>query len=417
MNRYVQQIPPRWWGPKLSPAWVRFWRPWRRRQQLRTQQLVDVEVHQIGHLRDAVALGQGVMITPNHSGHADPYIMYHVADEVDRPLYFLTAWQVFQQRTWFGRLILQQHGCFSIDREGTDLKAFRQATDVLEQGQAPLVIFPEGEVYHINERITPFRPGAAAIALAAARRAKKPVACVPCGIKYRYIDDPTDNLLKLMDRLEQEIFWRPRPDLALHERIYRFAEGAMALKELEYLGRTSAGPLPERLEALARHILDTIEARYEINGSTNATPERVKELRGLALKKLSELPQGDPARKPLEHDLDDLFLVVQLYSYPGDYVSERPTIERMAETLDKFEEDVLGVFTASIRGRRRAIVSFGEPIEVQGDRKGKGEIPEITRTLETAVQAQLDSIGLTEGSISPGFDRAQLDSAAPRRQE
>ena len=89
MNRYVQQIPPRWWGPKLSPAWVRFLRPWRQRQQRREQMLVDVEVRQIEHLRGAVNSGQGVMITPNHSGHADPYIMYHASDEVDLPFYFL----------------------------------------------------------------------------------------------------------------------------------------------------------------------------------------------------------------------------------------------------------------------------------------------------------------------------------------
>jgi hypothetical protein len=170
----------------------------------------------------------------------------------------------------------------------------------------------------------------------------------------------------------------------------------MALKEVEYFGRTSAGELPARIDALARHILGQIEARYGIEGSRNAIPERVKELRGQALKKLSEMPEGDAARRPLEHDLDDLFLVVQLYSYPGDYVAERPTIERMAETLDKFEEDVLGVFSASIRGRRRAVVSFGEPVLVQGERKGKDGVAEVTRQLETAVQGELDRIRLTE---------------------
>jgi hypothetical protein len=336
------------------------------------------------------------MITPNHSGHADPYIMYHASDEVGRPFFLFSAGQVFQQRTWIGQRVLQHHGCFSIDREGTDLRAFRQATEILEQAKSPLVVFPEGEVYHINERITPFRQGAAAIALAAARRAKKPVACLPCGIKYQYVDDPTDKLIALMDRLEQEIFWRPRRDLPLHERIYRFAEGAMALKEVEFFGRTSAGSLPARIDALARHILGQIESRYGIDGGRNAIPERVKELRGHALKKLSELPDGDPGRRPFEHELDDLFLVVQLYSYPGDYVAERPTLERMAETLDKFEEDVLGVFSASIRGRRRAIVSFGEPVVVQGERKGKDGVAEVTRQLETAVQEQLDRIRFSE---------------------
>ena len=240
MNRYVQQIPPRWWGPKLSPFWIRCWRPLRKRFQFREQRLMEVEIRQLDNLRAAVKSDQGVLITPNHSGHADAYIMYDVADQLGRAFYFMTAWQIFQQKTFVGKWMLRYHGCFSIDREGTDLRAFRQATEVLEQSKFPLVIFPEGEVYHINERITPFREGAAAVALSSARRAKKPVLCVPCGIKYEYLDDPTDNLLELMDRLEQEIFWRPRRDLPLHQRIYRFAEGAMALKELEYLCRTSS---------------------------------------------------------------------------------------------------------------------------------------------------------------------------------
>jgi hypothetical protein len=222
-------------------------------------------------------------------------------------------------------------------------------------------------VYHINERITPFRDGAAAAAISSARRAKKPVLCVPCGIKYEYLDDPTDNLLKLMDRLELELLWQPRRDSPLHRRIYRFAEGIMALKELEYLGSTSSGPLPERTDALAQYILNNLEQRHDIKTIKPSIPERVKELRGLALKRLSELENFDPDCQPYKNDLNDLFLVVQLFSYPGDYVQEHPTVERMAETLDKFEEDVLGVFSASIRGQRRAIVSFGEPIEVASE--------------------------------------------------
>ena len=59
---------------------------------------------------------------------------------------------------------------------------------------------------------------------------------------------------------------------------------------------------------------------------------------------IQELKQenlDEKTRQRLQEELDDLFLAVQLYSYPGDYVAEEPTIERMAETLDKFEEDVL----------------------------------------------------------------------------
>ena len=174
----------------------------------------------------------------------------------------------------------------------------------------------------------------------------------------------------------------------------------MALKELEYLGRTSSGELPDRINALADNILNKLEAHYDIEISKPSTPERVKELRGLALKKLSELQTDEPNRKSYENDLDDLFLVIQLFSYPGDYVEERPTVERMAETLDKFEEDVLGVFSASIRGPRRAIVSFGTPIEVASERKNKSAAPDLTCALESAVQQELDGIQLVENRFA-----------------
>ena len=101
----------------------------------------------------------------------------------------------FFQQSFIGQHILRWHGCFSVDREGTDMKAFRQATEVLQNSPHPLVIFPEGEVYHLNERTTPFREGAAAIALSAAKRAKRDVVCVPCAIKYEYLEDPRPNLL------------------------------------------------------------------------------------------------------------------------------------------------------------------------------------------------------------------------------
>ena len=86
-----------------------------------------------------------------------------------------------------------------------------------------------------------------------------------------------------------------------------------------------------------------------------------------------------------------MFLVVQAFSYPGDYVAQRPSVERMAETLDKFEEDVLGVETATIRGARTATVTFGEPIAVEASRGKKGAASVLTRTLEERVQGLLDN--------------------------
>ena len=177
MNPYRLAPPPRWWPPALKPRIVRLLRPLRRRQRIREQKLVEVEVHGAERVRRPLADGHGVLMTPNHPSHADAYSMYEVSDHVGRPFYFMATWHLFDSRNLVGRRALQWHGVFSVDREGTDLQAFKQAVKIVRDRPCPLVIFPEGEVYHCNDRVTPFREGAAVVALSAAKRAKRPVVC------------------------------------------------------------------------------------------------------------------------------------------------------------------------------------------------------------------------------------------------
>ena len=389
MDRTRFEKPPRWWGPMLSPFCVRMGRPFRRWVQVHTQQLIRIEVHGLEHLKQAVDDGDSVLITPNHSGHADAIVMSHAADLLEMPFYFMTAWQVLGLKNIFRRTLFRLHGCFSVDREGTDLRAFKQAVEILQFKPHPLVIFPEGEVYHLNERVTPFREGPATMALAAARKTERNIVCIPCGIRYHYLEDPTRELLKVMDRLEQEMFWRPRPHLPLQQRVYQLAEGLLALKELEFLGQTCEGSIPDRVTNLAKGILCPMEKRYGISSTSSTVPERVKVCRQRAIKERVDLQDDATQHREYLNDLDDLFLVVQLFSYPGDYVSEKASIERLAETLDKFEEDVLGAQTATIRAARQATVSFGEPIAVTANRK-KGAGGELTQLLEQSVQSLLD---------------------------
>ena len=392
MNRYRMQAATGWWSPQLNATMVRLLRGFRRWKQKRDEGLLDVQVFGAERVRQLITDNHAVLITPNHSTHADAYSIYAAADAIGVPVYMMAAWQVFADKSLLGRQVLRWHGCFSVDREATDLRAFRQAVEVLETRPEPLVVFPEGEVYHCNARVRPFRDGAAAIALSACKRGRRPIACVPCGIWYEYIDSPEPALLKLMDDLEQEMFWRPRPDLPLRERIYRFAEVPLMIKELEFLGRAGSGPLPPRLEVLIDKVLHNIEVRHDITSHAGKTPERVKELRFRVIQGLKQENLDEAARRGLQDDLDDVFLAVQLYSYPGDYVAEEPTIERMAETLDKFEEDVLNRYSATVRGTRRARVMFGEPIAVERSANRKMAIPQLTEVLEHEVQRLIDTL-------------------------
>ena len=90
--------------------------------------------------------------------------------------------------------------------------------------------------------------------------------------------------------------------------------------------------------------------------------------------------------------MDDLFFVMQLYSYPGNYLRDNQSIERIAETLDKIEEDVMDLEVPTVKGRRRVTVRFGEPIPVTTGNERRRSSAELTTTIHDAVQSLLEGI-------------------------
>ena len=90
--------------------------------------------------------------------------------------------------------------------------------------------------------------------------------------------------------------------------------------------------------------------------------------------------------------------MIQLFSYPGDYLQACPTVECAAEILLKYEQDVLGANFAGPRGRRRAILRLGEPIDVGARLSSGGKlravVADITVDLERSIQSLLDQIGV-----------------------
>ena len=379
----------------MTPWLVRWMRPLIQRD-LKRQRIDQLDIKGLDHLRGAIDDGAGILITPNHSFHYDSYVLIETSHRVQTPFHFMTAWQVFQMSTPFQRWMLQRHGCFSVDRESSDTGALKRSIEILAAGRHPLVIFPEGDIYHHSDRVSPFRDGAAAIALSASKRASRKVVVIPCSLKCFYLSDPTPSLNETLNQLEQSLHWRPQPNLSLDARVYRIAEGLLTLKEMEYVGQPQQGVLVERIGGLANYVLDRLEDKHGRPRGTDSIPERVRDARRDIIQKLDESQLSTEQRQSLNSDMEDLFFVIQLYSYPGDYVSEKPVIERVAETLDKFEEDVLKADYPGVRGPRRVVVRFGMPLEIPKERGGRGAIAEWTRRIENDVQAGLDSINASE---------------------
>jgi hypothetical protein len=128
----------------------------------------------------------------------------------------------------------------------------------------------------------------------------------------------------------------------------------LTIKEKEKLGRSfddDGETLPSRIRRLTNGILEKLETVHF--GKTHADdplPVRVKQLRRHLIDAICEDGATPEKSAAAHHALDEVHLVLQLYSYPGDYVASKPSPERMAETIEKFEEDVYDDY-AKPRGR------------------------------------------------------------------
>jgi 1-acyl-sn-glycerol-3-phosphate acyltransferase len=343
-----------------------------------------------------------VLFAPNHSDRADGLVMLDLADRLGRPMCAMAMHQLFVGSAGLRRWLFPRLGLFPVDREGSDLAAMKAAVEILLAGEYPLLVFPEGEVYHLTDRITPLRDGVAFLAATAAKKKEKgkTVWLVPVGLKYRFLDghDPMPAMLRLMDRLEHKFTWWNDSALPLVERIYRYAEAMLALKELEYLRQARSGALTERISSLRSHIVSGLEDRHLGRRQEHDTvPVRVSELRRHCLEMLKRPGTSPEIVAQLRRDLNDAFVAVQLFSYPGDYLRENPTVERASEVLMKYDEDVLGSEVGVPHGPRRAVLKFGEPIDVAARLKAGGKlravVATITTELERRIQALLDAIG------------------------
>lgn len=307
--------------------------------------------------------GNGVLIAPNHADHADPHVLVYAARQQGVGLHFMAAREGFE-KGWLGAFALQRMGAFSVDREGVDVAAIKTAMQILQSGTFPLVMFPEGEIYHHHESLDELNEGVATILLRAAAKmpAGRGAYMVPTTLRYQHDPAVCKTFDERMSRLERRVTWKPRPHVDIVERIYHLGGGLIALKEQELIGRTVDAPLAERIGMLQEALVAQIEEKHGRKCKSDRVPDRVKSLRNIVRKTLLEDGHDDTAVWHLYDDLDRLFVAVQLYSYPGQYLREDPSVDRIAETLLKLEEDVLEI--GEYPATREAVVKFDKPLAV-----------------------------------------------------
>ncbi|WP_254509854.1 lysophospholipid acyltransferase family protein [Anatilimnocola floriformis] len=361
-----------------------------------TEGVDDSEVRGVELLKESMATGHAVLLTPNHPRTADPVALGLLSRAAGCHLYAMASWHLFQHG-WVKTQIIRLMGAFSVNREGVDRQAINVAVDLLAAGKRPLVIFPEGATSRTADYLHALLDGVAFIARAAAKKRSKTepagkVVVHPIGMKYLYRGNLAKTADEVLTSIEHRLSWQPQRQLDLLSRVAKVGMGLLSLKEIEYFGQTQTGTLAERLQKLIDRLLKPLEERWLGAAQEGTTVPRVRTLR---TKILPDMVAGkiDAAEKQRRwRDLADLYLAQQLSSYPPEYLTTRLSVDRVLETIEKFEEDLTD--RCRVHGKLKVIMQVAPAIEVSPERDRKAPIDPLMLQIQQSLQGMMDKLSL-----------------------
>ncbi|MBE9046451.1 1-acyl-sn-glycerol-3-phosphate acyltransferase, partial [Pleurocapsales cyanobacterium LEGE 10410] len=258
-----------------------------------------------------------------------------------------------------------------IRRGALDRVALRSIRDLYANGRFPLAAAPEGATNGHNEIISPIEPGIAQFGfwcqedLLKAERSES-VAIAPLGVRYIYQTAPWQYLDELLCQLEVESGLRNAFDCTIglvngvtptatqedtfYRRLITLAEHLLSLMEGFYSKfyqqkLDNQGELSHRLQALLDAALKVAEQSFGIktNGNISDRCRRVEQAAWNRIYRddISELETLAPAVRGLadlvaseaELRLWHMRIVENFVSVTGQYVAEKPSVERYADTI------------------------------------------------------------------------------------
>ncbi|MGB3310004.1 MAG: 1-acyl-sn-glycerol-3-phosphate acyltransferase [Nodosilinea sp.] len=359
---------------------------------------------------------------------------------------------------WVG-WIYSRLGGTPIQRGKVDRQGLRSARNLLANGHFPLAAAPEGGNNGHTEIVSPLEPGVAQMGfwcvedMHSQNRAER-VAIAPLGISYRYITPPWLELDRWLDRLEREnglatptaAYTAGDTDESAiehrYQRLYTLGEHLLTLVEGYYnrvygaaLGQPDPTPanvpsteasfdaetdsrfksdskrFANRLKALMNAALQVAESYFKLPAKGSAI-DRCRRIEQAGWERifrqdirndrpLSLVERGLADREAEEASLRmwHMRLVESFVAVTGQYVKQRPSAERFAETVMILRDTVCLIqgenpFPRPKLGPQRAVLTVGEPISVS-DRwpaykaSRKQAVAQLTADLQAALEAMI----------------------------
>lgn len=343
-------------------------------------------------LQQSLNAGHGIMIAGNHCRPCDPMVIASsLRPHVSCDFSTMASWHIFHQSR-VQTFLLPRMGGFSVYREGMDRESLNHATQILGEAKRPLIVFPEGFITRSNDHLANLMDGVAFMTRLGAKLAAKidpnrKVVIHPTFLRYFFEGDLETTLRPVLKDIETKLSWQPQTHLPLRKRIAKLGEALLSLKEIEYLGATCGGTPAQRVGALIDHLLSPLEQQWlKAPRRDKDTMERIKALRTAIVPDLLDETMSEADKAARWRQLADLYLVQQLHCYPGSYLDNSESPERLLETVERFEEDLTDV--ARPHPPMRAVVMIGEAIEVSPERPRGVPADPVT----VAIRQQLESL-------------------------
>jgi 1-acyl-sn-glycerol-3-phosphate acyltransferase len=360
-----------------------------RRQLAKQHGVIDWECRNLDHLRESIRAGHGTMLTPNHPRTADPLAMSFVAGETPCLFYIMASWHLFHQGSLM-RWVLRTAGAFSVHREGLDRQAVDEAVNVLVEAKRPLLIFPEGTTSRTNDRLMALMEGPAFIARTAAKRRQEQgkVVVHPVAIRYLYQGDIEQACQKVLSSIEHKLTWRPNLHLPLIRRVVTVGNALLTLKEMQYgLSHMEGRTLRQRQTQLVNHLLQPMETELLGGPRSDGIAIRIKNVRMKIFPQMIQSGVPRTERERLWQMIEDTYLAQQIDCYPENYLTEHPSVDRILETVEKFEEDLTD--QARVHGQLKVVIDIDPAIEVSAKRDKSGEGDPLINTIQSRLETKL----------------------------
>jgi 1-acyl-sn-glycerol-3-phosphate acyltransferase len=375
--------------------------------------VLDVRAEDLTLLRD---VPPGCLLAPNHAHYADPQVTFELARRAGRHVIFMATREAFDICRGAWGWCLQHLGVFSVNRGGINLEARKFAQSILVDGAYDLLMFPEGEIYLLNDVVMPLKPGVARLALEAASKLERqhrprPILIVPVAVKYRFAEEITPALRAKLGRLEEQVLGAVRTG-PLYPRIVALGTELLSRAEQRHGVKPDPGlDLYERVRRLRRTLLERLEEKHLGRVQDGFDFDRARKLmiriQGVLLGAHMGTgyygPPTAPPDDPLTADLEAATLCARSVAFQDDYLAQDPSPERMAETLTKLEREVFGKQIRTALGKRRAIVRIAPPLDVRDFLPAStatasldDRIEAIVVRLHDTLQATLDAIARTD---------------------